>query len=1224
MAALKKFVKIKPISANSSVGINFNEFRKGINRTGMLTDGIGANFFEQKTLLQFQNDYLDTSTDKQIEVVEEEKKEKKKLFSDYKQRLRRMLGKKKRQKAEDAAEEGARDGDKEGKKRLEVIKKPIKSFLETIGKLLGNIVKYFIIFGALDWISKNPEKVQKLARLVFAIGKFGWWLGKWGIGNILNGITNLVGTFEDENAVQRGLRFLGGAFQLIGGIAALRAAQYLIMPWKMLTDFRRINSVFETTAETTEELKASRKARFKGYRDKKTGVIYSEKEYKEMQKSAKRADARRAKAAGKGYQSKLNQDAFNNRFNKQYEARKKGPFQKMQQRGRIAKNRMGRGMGRMVKKFPGGGAGILSVVGGGIRIAGGLAAGESAGTAVGAGVGQAVGGVAGAAALTAVAPFLGPLAPMIGGAIGSFLGEFVGKSIGPIIEPIFEPIGRYFGMLFDIVKDVFGPILDPFKELAGALFEFIGGIVGALMKVGKVLLDFAKFVLGPIFDSIGKVVGFVVNNAKRLMDPKSVVGGIADALTFNLFNFDKMAAGGPVATPQPPKMADGGPLGGQVSILREIGKFLLGAITGAIGAMGIFGGPVLSFMASDIAKLNGVFGGTTSVGGGQKVGGRKPSIPNIPENQTASKTVEKAVTTKKKLVDVYESKFIGVLKQVLIAAGQMEADDKKGNSGSSSSSSSSSSSGSSSSSSSSSGASVGSFSGDANSGSVQKKGTAIAKNFKNELGITKEAAAAIAGNFAHESAGFIPGIREGGPFGQNSKPWPKGTVGKGYGWAQWTNAAPGDRYDKFIKSYGSNYDKVPTNEDNWKFAVQEMKGPEPLSSEFKQMTDVSAAAVWFRKYWERAGVHHDGPRIDYAKTFLSQMAKGGVFKGEEKKRDIGTIEKETHTRKRKEERAAGGKIKAIYSTGPTGGDNIKHAMGKMHGYGDFAPHHRDPGGQKGYAGPTIGFQKDYNFSNQASGDPWPSSGIDVAIPTPLEGKILYRDPSSSSGGYGNTVVIKTAEGMMQFSHLHSLGDFKVGDNVKAGTIMGGQGDTGSEGAWHVHMNAPKALHEKFINYISMGKATSGTTSGNRSNNESDSNDESPGSESSGSTGDDGESKTKVTPMQQLEGAFDNLIKALGMIAGANVNVDSSILDAEVNTPTVEAEDIGPVESQTQNLEKNTSALTEKAHEKSVEEMQSGITPVFITETVTQPVINNVSSGKAFPVFSKPSPLIGSN
>ena len=341
MAALKKFVKIKPIETKSSVGINFNEFRKGINRTGNLADGIGANFFEQKTLLKFQNEYLDTSKTQQLEVVEEEKKDKKKLFSDYKQRLRRMLGKKKRQKAEDAAEEGAKEGDKEGKKRLEVIKKPIKSFLQTIGKLLGNIVKYFIIFGALDWIEKNPEKVQKLARLVFAIGKFAWWLGKWGIGKILDGITNLVGTFEDENAVQRGLRFLGGAFQLVGGIAALRFAQYMIMPWKILKDAKRVNSVFEQTAETTEELKASNRARVKGYRDKKTGVIYSEKEYKEMQKSAKRADARRAKAAGKGYQSNLNQDAFNNRFSKQYEARKKGPFQKMQQRGRIAKRRMG-------------------------------------------------------------------------------------------------------------------------------------------------------------------------------------------------------------------------------------------------------------------------------------------------------------------------------------------------------------------------------------------------------------------------------------------------------------------------------------------------------------------------------------------------------------------------------------------------------------------------------------------------------------------------------------------------------------------------------------------------------------------------------------------------------------------------------------------------------------------------------------------------------------------
>ena len=300
-------------------------------------------------------------------------------------------------------------------------------------------------------------------------------------------------------------------------------------------------------------------------------------------------------------------------------------------------------------------------------------------------------------------------------------------------------------------------------------------------------------------------------------------------------------------------------------------------------------------------------------------------------------------------------------------------------------------------------------------------------------------------------------------------------------------------------------------------------------------------------------------------------------------------------------------------------------MGKMHSYGDFAPHHRDPGGEKGYAGPVIGFQKDYNFSNQASGDPWPSSGVDVAIPTPLEGKILYRDPESVAAGYGNTVVIKTAEGMMQFSHLHSLGDFKVGDVVKAGTIMGGQGDTGSPGAWHLHMNAPKALHEKFINYISMGKPVSGSTSGNRSNNESDSNDESPNAGSSGDTSsDDGKTNVQKTPMESLTGALDNLVKALGMIAGANVNVNASLDDAEVNTPQVNPENITPTEEQEKNLESNAAALEEKALKTSEEEMEPGIVPVVVTNTITQPVINNVSSGKAFPVFSKPSPLIGSN
>ena len=62
------------------------------------------------------------------------------------------------------------------------------------------------------------------------------------------------------------------------------------MPWKLISDIKGINSIFDKTEETSEEIKASNKARLKGYKDSKTGVIYSEKEYKAMKKSAQRAD----------------------------------------------------------------------------------------------------------------------------------------------------------------------------------------------------------------------------------------------------------------------------------------------------------------------------------------------------------------------------------------------------------------------------------------------------------------------------------------------------------------------------------------------------------------------------------------------------------------------------------------------------------------------------------------------------------------------------------------------------------------------------------------------------------------------------------------------------------------------------------------------------------------------------------------------------------------------
>lgn len=1213
-ATLKKFVKIKPIDGKSATGINFNQIRKGINRQGALMDGLSENFFQQKTILEFQNKYLSTATEKQVQVVEEEKKEKKKLFSDFKQRLKRMLGKKKRQKSEDAAEEGAKEGDIEGKKRLEVVKKPIFNFLQSIGKLLGNIIKYFVIYGALSWMEKNPEGIQKIGRLLYAFGKFAWWLGKWAIGSILDGITNLVGSFEDEGAVKRGLRFFLGAFQLIGGIAGLRAVQYLVMPWKMLKDAKRINSVFQQTAETTEELKASKKARFKGYKDKKTGIIYSEKEYKEMQKASKRADARRAKNAGKGYKSDLNQKAFNDRFTGQYDKARKGPFQKMQQRGRIAKGRLGRGMGSMVKKFPGGGAGLFSIVGGGARIASGLAMGEGAGTAVGAGVGQAVGGIAGAAALTAVAPFLGPLAPIIGSAIGGFLGEFVGKSIGPIIEPIFEPIKRYFGMLFKIVKGVFGPILDPIKELFSALFGFIGGLATILMDVGKVLLDFGKFVFGPLFSVIGETVGFVVNNAKRLMDPKSVVGGIADALTFNLFNFDKMAEGGVVKSPLP-QMASGGPLNGQVSILREIGKVMLGAIVGAIGAFGPFGGPVLSFLSSDISKASALFGGK-SVPGSNRLGSAKPVIPNIPENQKVEDTVEKTVIAKKKLEKVYREDFRKALMNVLYSIIPNEGAKKKSSSGSSSSSSSSSS-------------GSGASSGYSGSGAATY-GSDNAKALLNAIADAEGTSGYANNGYNTQYTGTqFSGTKH--PREIKGDPSLRSDAAGRYQFLSttWDTAA------------GSDADMTPENQD--KAALNLVSGRGVNIDDGLKLSEIyrlggewasieggpnmvkggayGSQAKYTAEQFMEMYVKHGG------KTEVAQLAKGGIVKeGAQKDKDIPSP---TYTTPREKVKAfdipteGEGQFKRfasgglfVFSTAPAGSPKL---MGHGRGFGDTYPHHHPkPGGNVPRAG---GIPRDYLISMLRSPSTPDSKGDRHPIRAGVSGTV-----DSVGEGWG-AVRIKDASGpMFRSGHMTGI-KVKMGQKVNPNTIIGIQDAVGmSNGYVHSHIEGrTAAIHNAWIKANSGSKSTGSddvtADAVPMSGEEKLINGKTPSSSGNASKEED-EVKVKKTPMENLMGAFDQLEKALNMLAG-NVDVDLADLsdDKATITSTVDLEQITPTEKVEKNAKSSQEVFKKKAEKMTDEEMSGDIVPIVVTKTIVQPVINNTSGGKAFPVFSKTSPVL---
>ena len=65
----------------------------------------------------------------------------------------------------------AKEVPKEVEKGKKKMKKPMGFFSKLMG-FLGTIFKYFIVFGALDWLSKNGDKIVKVAKLFWTIGKF--------------------------------------------------------------------------------------------------------------------------------------------------------------------------------------------------------------------------------------------------------------------------------------------------------------------------------------------------------------------------------------------------------------------------------------------------------------------------------------------------------------------------------------------------------------------------------------------------------------------------------------------------------------------------------------------------------------------------------------------------------------------------------------------------------------------------------------------------------------------------------------------------------------------------------------------------------------------------------------------------------------------------------------------------------------------------------------------
>ena len=149
--------------------------------------------------------------------------------------------------------------------------------------------------------------------------------------------------------------------------------------------------------------------------------------------------------------------------------------------------------------------------------------------------------------------------------------------------------------------------------------------------------------------------------------------------------------------------------------------------------------------------------------------------------------------------------------------------------------------------------------------------TDIAENLMNDLqrdfGLTREQAAGVVGNLAHESMGFMEL--------QEMNPTVRGSRG-GYGYAQWTGPRRNE-FENYTRERGLRPDSYQAN---YGFLAHELRTTEKRSlAALRETRTVEQATRVFENKFERAGIKHMSGRIAAANSVYSTFNARPVTAG---------------------------------------------------------------------------------------------------------------------------------------------------------------------------------------------------------------------------------------------------------------------------------------------------------------------------------------------------------
>lgn len=518
MAKLSVY-KYQPVKLPQGKGFSsgFVTNVKQVNNLGISLTGIANSTKSIHTLHEFQSEYLQDHTKDRVKVINNTAKEAEKRYQQRKRVEEKLLNKKQDTAAEnlqetdltpedEKASQEAIDKEKEGKlskflglfRFIGAILKPLKGLAIALG-----------LFTTLEWIEKNPEKVENAINFFIGWGKFGMKILSWGIGNIGDSLTSFGDILDpNKNLIEKTFSGLKGVLQLIGGLGGLWFASRVFMPWKLVGDFKALSNLFTALRDQGEDGGPNQRPN----RNQRTRNA--------------------SKEARKRYQRRFGKDASRKRFGGKIRNNKWA--QKVKRLGDKSKklqSKLGKWTGKLGKmkgltKFAKIGAGVGAVFSGVSAYQEAIAAGKTNAEAVGLGVGKAAGGMAGAAIATAfLGPFIGPFAPILGSIVGEWVGGWVGEKLGPIIEGAFKGFFKFLGKMREFVQNLIRKIVAIQIKVMKPALDFIFMFVDIIQKGLDYIKPFIEFIADAAVDVLVKGVMKIINGAKAVMN---FVGGVKE------------------------------------------------------------------------------------------------------------------------------------------------------------------------------------------------------------------------------------------------------------------------------------------------------------------------------------------------------------------------------------------------------------------------------------------------------------------------------------------------------------------------------------------------------------------------------------------------------------------------------------------------------------------------------------------------------------------------